>query len=288
MLELFTELIRSRPTNHQGGGHLIPEFDPEKKVTTADHWLNRINITGEVHGWNGKYKLVTAFSKLKGSAQEWFETCLYNITTWDEFSRELLQIYPKEIQFGKALEEAAIYKSQEGQDLQVHCIKKIGLLSNLNIKLTEQQMAQYVAHGIRDDDIRQAAVSNNCNNVNELQKFLSNFDTTSKAKSSKNAGSKELKSEEEDETSRRSCYRDDKQSKDAMDAKQSKVQCYQCDGFGHYSRNCPSKPATDRGFGAEAEIKKGYKKFCTFCELSNHETEKCWFKDDKIQLRKRR
>lgn len=288
MVDLLTELLRSRPTHNQGNGHLIPEFNPDKKITTADRWLSRINTTGEVQGWDSRYKLVTAFSKLRGSAEEWFQTCAYNVATWDEFSSELLKVYPKEIQFGKALEDAATHKSQDGQDLQIYCIKKLGLLSNLNLKLTDQQTVQYVAHGIKDDDIRQAALSRNCSGINELQKFLSNFDTTSGTRASKNAGSNGPKREEKDQTSKRGRYRDEGDSKDTRDAKRSKVKCYKCDGMGHYSRDCPTKHANENKTREETGEKNDRKKYCTFCQLSNHDTEKCWFKDGKTQPTKRK
>lgn len=73
---------------------LIPIFDPEKNVLSANNWLNKIEQMGKVHGWDDQMMSYGMQSRLGGIARIWFENLSDYEMTWTKWKEALLNAFP--------------------------------------------------------------------------------------------------------------------------------------------------------------------------------------------------
>ena len=105
---------------------ILPEFDPALKNFSASEWVQKVNMCGEMYDWDNKTMLYLAILKLKGNAKLWHDGLQNSLLTWEAFSLEIVRQFPGEESFRKLMEDAVIFKSTLGQDLQTYCFAKLG------------------------------------------------------------------------------------------------------------------------------------------------------------------
>ena len=153
----------------------LPEFDPAAENLTSADWIDKININATIYGWDDKMKLYLAVCKLKGNAKLWYDELHHSRMSWQDFSHAVIEQFSGELQFGKLFHEAANYISSPGQDLQTYCFIKLGKINKLKLGLTEENLVDFVTHGIHDQNIRVTLQTARCKSLTEFNKCLSIF-----------------------------------------------------------------------------------------------------------------
>lgn len=183
LTEVLSNIVQMT-SKKQGNNYLnekfLPEFDPSNKSLSASDWLDKINTCGILYDWSEKTKLYLAVCRLRGNAQLWYNELHNSQLSWPSFSYAIMKQFPGEINFGKLLVDAANYKSELGQDLQAYCFIKLGKLNKMKLEIPEDKLVDFVAYGIRDEQVRTTVLAARLKTLDELNSCLSTFDESGK------------------------------------------------------------------------------------------------------------
>lgn len=274
---------------------IIPEFDPIKKTITAGRWLEKVNQYGEMGNWSDLEKLIGATRKLRTDARAWYDG-LNQILSWNAFSEQLQQTFPDNFRFGRALWEAANYSHNDGQTLESYCIKKLSLLNRLHKNFTEAEQVDFVAHGLRNEQLVKMTLAAQCQDIAALKAVFSSYDnagdkreTRTERNEDRTRGRKRNYPQAEGQNGRQGekfpsvkCYSCDQYghiqrncpkmagpstaTAERKEANSQSIKCYSCDQYGHYQRNCPK--------GQQQQANKG-KPYCSTCKSGSHSDSQC-------------
>lgn len=252
---------------------ILPEFDPDIKNVSANDWVYKVNVCGEMYDWDNKTKLYLSILKLKGNAKLWYDGLQNSLLTWEVFSLALVKQFPVEESFGEKMEDAVTYKSTPGQDLQKYCFTKLGKINRLQLDLSEGKLVDLIARGIHDETVRTIVLAARCKTVADLNKCLSVFPNSDRTK--------EIKDSRLMKTFKRSF------SSSAGSEKVKAVSnsgCFKCGKTGHLKRFCPKLREFDVSRDQEGAFKSihgSYTNKCTFCNMVGHTEDKCYRKNNK-------
>ena len=200
-----------------------------------------------------------------------------------DFYPALIRQFPGKESFGKLMEDAFIFKSTPGQDLQTYCFAKLGKINKLKLELPEEKLVDLIALGIHDESIRTIFLAARCKTVADLNKCLSVFPNLVKIKETRDPKvAKDFKRPFSNNPG------SDKSKNFLNDG------CFKCGKKGHVKKFCPEslegdilKVQTDgisknKGeFYKSDQKKESIKKKCTFCNYKGHTEDQCYKKKNK-------
>lgn len=241
----------------------LPLFDPEKNDCGAASWCSSIETLATEFKWSSIKTAAKAGKALKGSALTWFETWEpLEARTWENFRRDIIDIYPEKKNLSEKLTKAALYSSDSAESYGEYVREKIRLFRSTKISLSDEQLIELICGGIDDVDIRMAALNNGATTPSALITLLSTY----------------VKRRKRFDHSETACA--SKRPKLNIEKK-----CFICNQVGHVQSQCLKNKFnqnSSRFPNQAAKVNDFQSKICNFCKKIGH-TEPFCFNKQRIQ-----
>lgn len=130
---------------------LIPIFDPNANIMSALEWSIKIDELKMYHKWNDALAIKLAACRLRGNARKWYDSLREKYLTWEELKVQLIDTFPRKINFGKLLVEAANYAPKRNANLGDYCFEKVSKLNKLNLVIPEDYVIDSVIEGLDNE-----------------------------------------------------------------------------------------------------------------------------------------
>lgn len=244
----------------------LPLFDPEKNDCGAASWCSSIEMLATEFKWSSIKTTAKAGKALKGSALTWFETWEpLEARTWENFRRDIIDIYPEKKNLSEKLSKAVLYTSDSAESYSEYVREKIRLFRITKIILSDEQLIELICGGIDDVDIRMASLNNGATSPSALITLLSTYVKRTK------------RSLDHSEIAGPS-----KRPKLNMEKK-----CFICNQVGHVQSQCLKNKSIQnvpRFPNQTTKINEFQSKICNFCKKIGH-TESVCYNKQRVQLK---
>lgn len=246
----------------------MPEFDPAStsgKIKSAKAFVTRIRALQAHYGWSEFLVLEAAQQKLRGEAKLWNEESADVYTTFADFERDLLSMYPAFATPADVLEEILAQKRGPRENLDEFCRRMIVL--GRRGKVPDADLVQYTIKRINH---AQFATSIGCVQLQTMaellqavavynQKFPADR-ATHHHNNNEHHNTANTKEFARTSAGQQSDGRERKDGRSAMAASStsSQVRCWNCSALGHTSNKCPAP-----------------KKECAICKRRGHDAKDC-------------
>lgn len=261
MEALVTELVRAIKSNKPPPQQVdLPIFHPETDDTTK--WLGQVEtIKGEFE-WSDVELLVRIGRFLTENARRWFNDWSPDVRDRTTFKREFADAFPPRRNLGRLLCEAADYDSTCCNTYDAYVHKKTAMLKNLRVEWRESDLVELVVFGIKEQQVKDAAMARYCKTISELLAYLSTF-------------IKRVRTPEVGESSPK------RQKYGARESNRNLIRCHNCGKPGHYRKQCrlaprknsPAEKATE--LPIKPSTSTDNRVLCSFCAKTGHTMDKC-------------
>lgn len=156
---------------------IIPEFNPISDTITK--WLEVIDHTATIYGWNESTTTFQALNKLKGTAQIWYDTIVRSEIGWSQYSWEywkqlLTKTFSTQRNMYQLLVDLINHRPKSGDCLYEYFFKQLAKIENLNINFNESDKISLILGGINDNNITSSVEAANIKDLNVLSNYLRN------------------------------------------------------------------------------------------------------------------
>ncbi|KAG6452699.1 hypothetical protein O3G_MSEX007747 [Manduca sexta] len=226
---------------------IIPLFDPENEMFVSQ-WINKIEQLASIHNWTDTIKSYFMQSRLTGMAKVWHSSLQHYDMTWEEWKKQLLEAFPRNIDFVESLREMLAKRKTPIESMTQYFYNKNAMLTRLEI--SGEKAVACLIDGL-PMHMRPPARAGNYSNPSELySKFLSVMEEI-KPKST--------------QTSRQASFNPTIDQQSELKEVRKPILCFLCQGTGHTVRRCPKNSYNN-------------KSPCPHCGKHGHLPERCWYK----------
>jgi hypothetical protein len=231
--------------------NVIGEFNPLEH--DVDDWVNAVDEFAVVYNWNDATICHLALAKLRGPAETWYRGLPTRLFLWREWRDMIRENFKPKRDLHGALKKMMDCKPQANQSLYEYVFQKLALIHKLKLPLVGADQVNLIMGGIEDQQIKFAV---NAAGINEPHLLAAHFKTfeyaspASRLHESGNAFSKVTHTKASSNNSNHNKQHDNKNesgsrfsknlhSNKASHTDQKKIQCFNCQEFGHFKRHCP-------------------------------------------------
>ena len=196
-------------------------------LPSRDGWYNQVVRPGR--NYQGRVWMVWCgtvgknWTLLTENARRWFNDWSPDVRDWTTFKREFADAFPPRRNLGRLLCEAADYDSTCCNTYDAYVHKKTAMLKNLRVEWRESDLVELVVFGIKEQQVKDAAMARDCKTISELLAYLSTF-------------IKRVRTPEAGEPSPR------RQKYGARESNRNLIRCHNCGKAEHYRKQCRLAP----------------------------------------------
>ncbi|CAB0042957.1 unnamed protein product, partial [Trichogramma brassicae] len=253
----YQEILLSRmpqptaaPLNYQVMPDLsksIPVFTGSEDPTVAREWIENIRSMRVLHNWPEAFALETARIHLAQGARDWFSARRASLDTWPKFSAAFESTYLQHENMTTRWKRMTERVQLKGEHIQQYFHSKVKLCLKLNLDAAE--IIEQVLIGLWSKDLFSAMSGRVHANVDALLHDIIEYEhkvgqRQERARAQANAGpSTSRRSSNESQatsaTERPNARVNNAVSKRPQTNEQGEPRCFNCQAYGHISRNCP-------------------------------------------------
>ncbi|XP_072945682.1 uncharacterized protein [Epargyreus clarus] len=251
--------------------YYVSNFDPS--INSIEAWCEEVDRARETNGWNDHECLSRVASCLKGDARVWLGEWVSNDRTWSNFKREFIPLCPGKLDYANILFDA-MNKTSDKYPSYAEYARCTLLRLKIVRGISDDLRTLIVIRGIDNAQVRAAAANANLA-PDTIVSFLSIYTKPL-------AGKRDRVVEHK------------RHSYVTKPLGASVPKCYNCNRFGHVSRNCrqpKSNMSNSRPPHIPSEttsnVQPSSSNTCTFCKKSGHTENKCFIKAKSEQRNQR-
>lgn len=156
--------------------NIIPIFDP--LLHDVDQWVNSVNEFALIYGWDDKTTSHLALSKLRGTAEMWFNGLPTRLFTWKEWYQMLQEKFKIKRDLNKLIQELMSCKPQVNEALYEYVFRKMALMHKLKIPINDEDRVNLIMGGIDDVQIKFTVEAANIKDPHVLANHFRLLDST--------------------------------------------------------------------------------------------------------------
>ncbi|XP_017467208.1 PREDICTED: uncharacterized protein LOC108359750 [Rhagoletis zephyria] len=218
---------------------VLPEFDPLRKVMTAQQFVIKVEQLQPVYKWKKEIVLLAVQHKLKGVAKTWLEPVF---GSWQEYVQMLLRDFPYTVSSADIHRELAARRRKINEPLIEYFYDMLAIGRRGDVD--EESINSYIVNGLNDSALTRILLAMNVRTTNELRQSLENLRI-----STQGGGQRTTLGVNSTDV-----------SNGAAENKGKRVKCYNCNEFGHIAAKCPQPQKKPR---------------CSKCSKVGHDARKC-------------
>ncbi|KAH8035052.1 hypothetical protein HPB51_004293 [Rhipicephalus microplus] len=252
----------------------IPLFDGTPQQS-AYEWITQVERIAALAHWTPSLTLVTAASRLTGSAKDWHSAYGSQYDTWEQWKEALILRFKQKLTMQEFLELQTKRRLQSHETIVEYMYSKNAILNKAPYRLAEEERISLILSGMEDDTWANPLAAQLCGTVTELIDRAALLDARRRTtmcaendkKPSSSTASRGQGSDQRMPASSSANLPKANPRTDFSGAPHprpiSARSCFNCGDIGHLSRDCrkPKTPATIR-----AEEKRAKR------DNSSHET----------------
>ncbi|KAH8008746.1 hypothetical protein HPB51_003393 [Rhipicephalus microplus] len=237
----------------------IPLFDGMPQQSTHE-WITQVERIAALAHWTPSLTLVTAASRLTGSAKDWHSAYGSQYDTWEQWKEALILRFKRKLTMQEFLQLQTKRCLQSHETIIEYMYSMNAILNKASYRLAEEERISLILSGIEDDTWANPLAAQLCGTVTELIDRVALLDarrrTTVCAENDKkpssstasrgqgsNQGVPASSSDNLPKANPRSDFSGAQHPRPI-----SARSCFNCGDIGHLSRDCrkPKTPATIR------------------------------------------
>lgn len=240
---------------------LIPEFNPVSSSIVT--WLEIVDNFATLYHWNDTTTNFQALSKLRGTAQIWYDTIIKRDIGWSQYSwahwKSLLtKTFVAKRNIHKLLTELLKHKPKPGDCLYEFHFKHLSKIESLDINFTEQDKITLIIGNIDDSNISSVVEAANINDLTVLSNYLRNK-TYTPIIESRDVIFKRSRNFISNRVSHTAPFTQNEPINQVRNQANMNMNCLACGQTSHMRNDCPNKH-----------------KICRFCNKKGHIQAACF------------
>ncbi|KAL1429730.1 hypothetical protein MTO96_015838 [Rhipicephalus appendiculatus] len=145
----------------------IPTFDGTPQQS-AHEWIAQVERIAALAHWTPSLTLVTAASRLTGSAKDWHSAYGSQHDTWEQWKEALTHRFKRKLTMQEFLELQTKRRLQSHETIVEYMYSKNAILNKAPYHLAEEERISLILSGIEDDTWANPLAAQLCGTVTEL------------------------------------------------------------------------------------------------------------------------
>ncbi|KAH8039955.1 hypothetical protein HPB51_009211 [Rhipicephalus microplus] len=145
----------------------IPLFDGTPQQSTHE-WITQVERIAALAHWTPSLTLVTAASRLTGSAKDWHRAYGSQYDTWEQWKEALILRFKRKLTMQEFLELQTKRRLQSHETIVEYMYSKNAILNKAPYRLAEEERISLILSGIEDDTWANPLAAQLCGTVTEL------------------------------------------------------------------------------------------------------------------------
>ncbi|KAH7947899.1 hypothetical protein HPB52_016670 [Rhipicephalus sanguineus] len=145
----------------------IPTFDGTPQQS-AHEWIAQVERIAALAHWTPSLTLVTAASRLTGSAKDWHSAYGSQHDTWEQWKDALTLRFKRKLTMQEFLELQTKRRLQSHETIVEYMYSKNAILNKAPYRLAEEERISLILSGIEDDTWANPLAAQLCGTVTEL------------------------------------------------------------------------------------------------------------------------
>ncbi|KAH8033984.1 hypothetical protein HPB51_018495 [Rhipicephalus microplus] len=160
-----TSLIQIHSTSDTSSSIFLFDGTPQQK---AHEWITQVERIAALAHWTPSLTLVTAASRLTGSAKDWHSAYGSQYDTWEQWKEALILQFKRKLTMQEFLELQTKRRLQSHETIVEYMYSKNAILNKAPYRLAEEEHISLIISGIEDDTWANPLAAQLCGTVTEL------------------------------------------------------------------------------------------------------------------------
>lgn len=144
----------------------VETFDGDCESGAAIEWLEKINVTAEIHSWSNECCLETARNHLVGAARKWYDAHRTEIKTWTDFVTQFKKTFEIRVSTTECWRQMQSRQQIPGESVSTYFHDKFQLCQKLKLPFAETK--EQIVVGLSNKNIVQGLVAKSHTDADEL------------------------------------------------------------------------------------------------------------------------
>lgn len=225
----------------------IADFSGEKGPQDAKMWLSQIKTTAQLHSWPDTFLFETARSHLCGAAKFWYQSRCDEVKDWSSFKNAFSKTFLLSKTKTELWKEMQSRAQGAKENISVYFHEKIALCKEL--KLSFEEVKEQIIIGLWSKELSNFLITKMHTDEDDLYQDIVRFERIRAARVERINGKEaqklaERRTSDRQETDSRNVNSVRRNRKTPLQNEKGEMKCYNCDEYGHISKQCQKEKRT--------------------------------------------